>query len=170
MNTKAAGAVTVATLAWAAWLTVVPLIAAANPGTVALVAVAVTYRAGALICHQIPDRSFHLAGVQVPVCARCLGLYAGAAAGAVAAFAWAWRRERKGAALRAPLSRVRAVIIILIGATAALWVGEQLGVIALSRGVRFAAALPPGMAVGAMVALWAGGAAIDDNAGGSAIH
>lgn len=40
------------------------------------------YTAGAVICHQIPERSFHLAGFQFPVCARCLGVYAGAAVGA----------------------------------------------------------------------------------------
>ena len=37
------------------------------------------YAAGSLICHQRPERSFHLLGVQLPVCARCLGVYAGAA-------------------------------------------------------------------------------------------
>lgn len=35
------------------------------------------------ICHQIPERSFHLAGAAIPVCARCLGLYCGFAAGAL---------------------------------------------------------------------------------------
>ena len=41
------------------------------------------YAVGWLICHQRPERSFHLAGAQLPVCARCLGLYAGGAAGAI---------------------------------------------------------------------------------------
>ena len=39
----------------------------------------VTYLFGALICHQLPDRSFHVDGAQLPVCARCLGIYAGTA-------------------------------------------------------------------------------------------
>lgn len=39
------------------------------------------YLFGAHICHQIADRSFHLDGVQLPVCARCLGIYLGAAIG-----------------------------------------------------------------------------------------
>jgi Predicted membrane protein (DUF2085) len=39
-----------------------------------------TYAIGSLVCHQRPERSFHLFGVQMPVCARCLGIYAGAAA------------------------------------------------------------------------------------------
>lgn len=36
-----------------------------------------TYLAGSLICHQLSDRSFHLFGAQLPVCARCAGIYAG---------------------------------------------------------------------------------------------
>jgi uncharacterized membrane protein len=32
-------------------------------------------------CHQIPERSFHLGGFPLAVCARCFGLYAGGAAG-----------------------------------------------------------------------------------------
>jgi uncharacterized membrane protein len=40
-----------------------------------------TYVAGALVCHQQPERSFHRAGAQYPVCARCLGLYTGATLG-----------------------------------------------------------------------------------------
>ena len=41
------------------------------------------YMFGSVICHQLPDRSFHLDGAQLPVCARCFGLYAGAALGAL---------------------------------------------------------------------------------------
>jgi uncharacterized membrane protein len=50
----------------------------------------VIYAAGSLICHQRPERSFHLLGAQMPVCARCTGIYAGAA---VAASVW-FRRVR----------------------------------------------------------------------------
>jgi uncharacterized membrane protein len=41
------------------------------------------YLIGAVVCHQRPERSFHWGVAQLPVCARCLGLYAGAAAGLV---------------------------------------------------------------------------------------
>jgi hypothetical protein len=37
------------------------------------------YSVGSLICHQRPERSFHLWAAQLPVCARCTGIYAGAA-------------------------------------------------------------------------------------------
>ena len=38
-------------------------------------------RAFAFACHQIPERSFHLGGVPLAVCARCWGVYCGFAAG-----------------------------------------------------------------------------------------
>ena len=44
-------------------------------------AAGVIYKAFGYLCHQIPDRSFHLAGHQLGVCARCTGLYAGFAGG-----------------------------------------------------------------------------------------
>ena len=43
----------------------------------------VMYAAGSFICHQLPERSFHFQGAQLPVCARCLGLYCGGAFGSV---------------------------------------------------------------------------------------
>jgi len=69
-----APALALAALAWLALLIVAPL----APSSIATL----MYAIGAVICHQIPERSFHLAGVQLPVCARCLGIYAGAAAAA----------------------------------------------------------------------------------------
>ena len=38
------------------------------------------YSIGGFLCHQRPERSFRLFGAQMPVCARCAGIYAGAAA------------------------------------------------------------------------------------------
>jgi len=35
------------------------------------------YRAFGFVCHQIPERSFFIAGQPFAVCARCFGLYAG---------------------------------------------------------------------------------------------
>ena len=73
----ALGAV-VLTTGWVALLIATPLL----PGW----AGAVVYGIGSFICHQIPERSFHLAGFQLPVCARCLGIYVGGSAGA--GFVW----------------------------------------------------------------------------------
>ncbi|HEV7682748.1 MAG TPA: DUF2085 domain-containing protein [Pyrinomonadaceae bacterium] len=35
------------------------------------------YKAFSYVCHQIPERSFFIAGHQFAVCARCTGIYAG---------------------------------------------------------------------------------------------
>jgi len=37
------------------------------------------YRAFSFVCHQIPERSFHLAGYKFAVCSRCTGIYSGLA-------------------------------------------------------------------------------------------
>ena len=39
------------------------------------------HRGFALVCHQQPERCFWIFGAPVAVCARCLGIYLGAAAG-----------------------------------------------------------------------------------------
>jgi uncharacterized membrane protein len=41
------------------------------------------YRAFSYVCHQIPERSFFIAGHQFAVCSRCTGLYAGFTAATV---------------------------------------------------------------------------------------
>lgn len=35
------------------------------------------YQTFSFVCHQIPERSFHLAGNKFAVCSRCTGLYSG---------------------------------------------------------------------------------------------
>jgi uncharacterized membrane protein len=46
---------------------------------------AAVYEVGSLVCHQLPKRSFYFWGAQLPVCARCTGLYVGAAVAALVA-------------------------------------------------------------------------------------
>ncbi len=70
-----------------AWVAAIPLAAyaASRPAAASAVyafALAV-YTAGHFLCHQLPARSFHLWGAALPVCARCTGVYVGAAASAV---------------------------------------------------------------------------------------
>ncbi|MEP7271037.1 MAG: DUF2085 domain-containing protein [Acidobacteriota bacterium] len=38
---------------------------------------AIVYQAFVPLCHQIPERSFHLGGLPLAVCARCAGVYGG---------------------------------------------------------------------------------------------
>jgi hypothetical protein len=47
----------------------------------------VAYGMGSVLCHQLPVRSFHMWAVPLPVCARCTGVYVGAALAALAAVA-----------------------------------------------------------------------------------
>jgi uncharacterized membrane protein len=76
-----------AATAWVALLLAAPVLASA-----AAPAGGWLYAVGALICHQRPERSFHLGAAQLPVCARCLGLYMGAAAGLIA---WTFIARRR---------------------------------------------------------------------------
>jgi uncharacterized membrane protein len=46
-------------------------------------AAAAIYRTFSFVCHQIPERSFHLAGHKFGVCSRCTGLYSGFALAAL---------------------------------------------------------------------------------------
>ena len=55
------------------------------PSLVALL-VAGVYAVGSIVCHQRPERSFHLWGAQMPVCARCTGIYMGAALASLLSF------------------------------------------------------------------------------------
>jgi uncharacterized membrane protein len=54
-------------------IVVAPLAAASGHVNVA----AVIYRGFAVICHQIPERSFFIDDHKLAVCSRCTGLYAG---------------------------------------------------------------------------------------------
>jgi hypothetical protein len=156
-------AVGVVTTGWAAWLVAAPFLAAGRSGGAALFASGLTYRAGAVICHQQAERSFRVAGISMPVCARCFGLYAGAASGAVAALLWVLARSRRaGRPLRLPLTRFRVLVLSSGGPTLAAWTVEHLAGIPVPAGARALAAVPLGAAVAALVALWAGGAAFDD--------
>jgi uncharacterized membrane protein len=105
------------------------------------------YAAGAVICHQRPERSFHLAGAKLPVCARCVSLYTG---GAIGLLAWTLIRRRR----REPVDSTRALLVIaMAGAPTLLSVTS--GVIGLWDGTnvtRAVLSLPLGLAAGALTA------------------
>ena len=95
--------------AWVAWA----LALSAAAALVGAIVAAPLLRAGGLpftsqvlyqgfhaACHQMPERSFHLWGFPLAVCARCFGLYAGVLAG-ITAYPLArgvWRRDMPGRA------------------------------------------------------------------------
>ena len=71
---------------WVGALFLAAFVARHPSSTLSLVAVsAAVYEIGSLVCHQLPNRSFYFWGSQLPVCARCTGLYVGAAAAALVA-------------------------------------------------------------------------------------
>jgi uncharacterized membrane protein len=121
-------------LAWVAILLATPVALAHGYLTVP----AIVYQAGALICHQRPERSFHLLGIQLPVCARCFGLYASGAAGAVAACGLVGGRRV------VPDARVMLPVAAL--PTAVTLVSEWLGVWYPGGAARAIAAIPLGLA------------------------
>jgi len=69
-----------AAVVWAVALPLAPLAATRPHQGAALFSFAyAAYAIGSVICHQIDVRSFHLWSAPLPVCARCTGIYIGAA-------------------------------------------------------------------------------------------
>jgi hypothetical protein len=85
-----------ATIAWAAALPLAAL-AASRPqnGPLVYLFTLAVYGVGSVVCHQLPGRSFHLWAAQLPVCARCTGIYAGAAIASMAVLV-SFKRLGKG--------------------------------------------------------------------------
>lgn len=100
---------------------------------------ALVYAGASRICHQRPERSFHLAGTQLPVCARCAGLYFSAAVGALGGWVSGRRRWRASA---------RTALVMAAAPTAISWLLEHLGGVPMSNGLRALAALPLGGVAG----------------------
>ena len=74
----------VSSIAWAALLPLAPFAASQPAPAHAWYALAfVVYGLGSFICHQLPSRSFYSWSAQWPVCARCTGIYFGAAVAAM---------------------------------------------------------------------------------------
>jgi len=103
------------------------------------------YAIGSHICHQRPDRSFHLLTEQLPVCGRCTGIYAGAALGASAAALVAPFRDF------AMQSSARAVLFLGAVPTGLTLACEWAGLWKGSNVVRAAAGLPLGIVVALVV-------------------
>jgi uncharacterized membrane protein len=130
---------TCAAVAWLALVLTAPV--ALSRGRLPALTLAV-YHAGSLVCHQRPERSFHLAGVQLPVCARCFGLYVAGAAGLIVA----WRRRRTLSA-RAVQTLLALAALPIVTSVALEW----LGAIETSNLQRMVTGLPLGFAAGAVV-------------------
>ena len=132
-----------ASVGWSAVLPATSLIASrAHAPALFYAAAAAVYGVGALMCHQLPARSFHLWTVQMPVCARCAGIYVGAAITSLVALV---------PRMREPRSVTR--LALLVAATPTLltlafewWTGQM-----PANWIRAAAGLPAGAIVTALV-------------------
>jgi uncharacterized membrane protein len=101
------------------------------------------YAAGSIVCHQLPERSLHIAGVQLPVCARCTGLYVGGVVGIVVWLARARRPLPHASARRALMIAAAPTLVTVITAAAGWWDPGNI--------LRAALAMPLGLIVGAVV-------------------
>ncbi len=132
---RVALALTVGAVAW------VLLVLAAPAGLATASVSGVTaylYVAGSQICHQLTDRSFAHGGVQLPVCARCFGLYLSGASGA----ALAWLSSAR------PVRWSRPALLVAAIPTGTTWALEVAGLVGFSNIMRALAALPLGGVAG----------------------
>jgi uncharacterized membrane protein len=133
---------------WATLVLAAPVLAAGSARhPAALWAAAFAYLAGSLVCHQIPARSFHLAGAQLPVCARCASLYWAAGVGALAGCLFRCGWGRRGTAL----TRWRRWLVAAAVPTALTLVFEWSGLWVSTNLARALAAVPLGLVGGLLV-------------------
>jgi uncharacterized membrane protein len=136
-----------AAAAWAAALPLATWIASRSHPAAALYAFSFgVYGLGAWICHQRPERSFYLWATQMPVCARCTGIYLGAAIAALLFYS-----DRLAAPLTRRAAHVRSIVALAALPTLLTLAFEWTTGVAPSNAVRALAGLPMGAAVAWMV-------------------
>ena len=144
------------------WAVAVPgaalLASRQTPSVPAYLTAVVVYAIGSVVCHQLPERSFYLWGRQLPVCARCTGIYAGAAVAAIALVVVAWLKGRPSPSLAPPSARLkpRAPIVVALVAsmpTVATLVFEWTTGATPANAVRAAAGFVLGAAMSTLVLL-----------------
>jgi len=131
-----------------AWVACLPLAARAasqsDAPTVVYGFAVASYSLGHLICHQLAARSFHLWGASLPVCARCTGIYLGAAAASVALHLTPRRLTADAGGAK---ENARLVLLIALLPTAATLVFEWSTGVTPANWIRALAGLPLGVAV-----------------------
>ncbi len=107
------------------------------------------FAAGSVVCHQLPERSFHWGQWQFPVCSRCTGLYASAVIGLAA-----WAAIRKVRGLPIPI-QPRVAIAVLVAAALPTLVSVGTAVFGLwdaTNAGRALLAVPLGATTGVLLA------------------
>jgi uncharacterized membrane protein len=118
----------------------------------------IVYGIGSAVCHQLPARSFHLFGTQMPVCARCAGIYIGAAVTALGLFIVSAARRGRSTqpmtygvrALTTDAASVRIVLLIAALPAFATLVSEWTTGVAPSNTIRALSGFPLGAAATAI--------------------
>ncbi len=144
----AAWALVAAAVGWGTAILAAPLVRGSRDGDLATRLAALTYVIGAFVCHQRPDRSFHLAGAQLPVCARCAALYWG---GAIGVAVWLLR-SRTGGSRAINRTLVRRAIFILSVPIAVTLGASAIGMWDADNAFRAISSAPVGVALGALLA------------------
>ena len=139
-----------AVLLWCAALVAAPLVGSSRDNGGDLFAAAM-YAVGSLVCHQRPERSFHLAGAQLPVCARCMGLYLGAAVGVTGWVAFGGLGSRLGPRAARWPKRLRVALIVAAIPTLVSLLTAWLGFWDPGNVVRATLALPLGVTAGGLI-------------------
>lgn len=134
-------------VAWAVTLFVVPAVLRphASSSVPSYLAARAVYLVGSVICHQRPDRSFFVGGGQMPVCARCAGIYLGAAM-ALSVMAVTGNRRSWSTQVNVTMCGISAIPSL------ATLVYELMTGVTPSNIVRAAAGVPFGIAVAWIVA------------------
>jgi uncharacterized membrane protein len=122
---------------WAASIPLATFVASRPDGSSVSYAFALSvYAIGHLVCHQLPARSFHVWMTSLPVCARCTGIYVGAAVSAIALLR-----------VRVREANPRAVLLVAMLPTAATLVFEWTTGVMPPHWIRALAGVPLGAAV-----------------------
>jgi hypothetical protein len=141
-----------AIVVWALLLALVPFLASRPSATpIAAALIVAVYAVGSMICHQLPERSFHLWTAQLPVCARCTGIYAGAALAAIIACVARGFQPRGRGPERAAPHTSRAILVAAALPTLATLVYEWTTGHMPANAIRAAAGAPLGATVVWMV-------------------
>ena len=112
--------------------------------------IAFVYAFGSVICHQLPDRSFFVDDRQLPVCARCTGLYLSGGAGLLG---WViWKAARGWRSFTVPPRTALTIVIVAGVPTALSYATGVIGVWDGSNLTRALLAVPLGLSAGAVVA------------------
>jgi uncharacterized membrane protein len=140
-------ALVTAVVTWAVLLVITPWLASRPHATpIASALILAVYGIGSLVCHQLSERSYHLWTAQMPVCARCAGIYAGAVIGAIASVC-----RTATVPARARRLRPRAMLALAVTPTLITLVYEWTTGDMPAHALRAAAGVPVGLVVAWLV-------------------